>query len=275
MLPDTDMCGRDKVERVAVILTSVNVEMLLGIPKTQDGNGAEITEAVHALLYKWKIADLVEMVCFDTTASNTVSENACGFLLEGKLGRDLLFLPYLWILFREVFELKVTSTSGPDVLIFDRLAKSSTNINTTVFNSGMEDEIVSNAISAYECEALKNICLENLKKTHYRNDYRKFLELSLIFLGGTVPNFPDFHIPSAISHARFMAKCIYSLKILFFREQFMLTQGLTGCMYLLATNTSAVLVCMFHSNRSTESGLKSHQRCHSISWPCHISCSST
>ncbi|XP_076683131.1 uncharacterized protein LOC143376538 [Andrena cerasifolii] len=56
-----------------------------------------------------------------------------------------------------------------------------------------------------------------------REDYREFLELSIIFLNGTVPKF-SFRVPGAFHHARWMAKAIYFLKIFLFRDEFVLTK---------------------------------------------------
>ena len=40
-----------------------------------------------------------------------------------------------------------------------------------------------------------------LSKTQHRDDYKKYLELVIIFLGGTVPNF-SFKQPGAMHYAR-------------------------------------------------------------------------
>lgn len=50
------------------------------------------------------------------------------------------------------------------------------------------------------------------------------MELCLIFLGDSVLNF-KVRIPGATTHARFMAKGVYSFKIFIFRDQFSLTPG--------------------------------------------------
>lgn len=56
-----------------------------------------------------------------------------------------------------------------------------------------------------------------------RDDYKEFLELSLIFLGVLPRDEVFFKYPGAIHHARWMAKAIYSLKIFIFRDEFGLT----------------------------------------------------
>ncbi|XP_044597459.1 uncharacterized protein LOC123274025 [Cotesia glomerata] len=56
-----------------------------------------------------------------------------------------------------------------------------------------------------------------------RNDYREFLELSSIFLGATPKDNYTFKCPGAMSHARWMSKAIYCLKIFIFRTEFKIT----------------------------------------------------
>lgn len=62
-----------------------------------------------------------------------------------------------------------------------------------------------------------------MQKNQPRDDYKEFLELSSIFLGATPRDQFSFKAPGAMSHARWMAKVIYSLKIFIFREAFKLT----------------------------------------------------
>lgn len=93
-------------------------------------------------------------------------------------------------------------------------------------------------------ESLKNFIQERIKweslNGPVRNDYFELLELSLLFLGGQLTSHKKkdvisgavvpkegniFHNPGADSHARWMAKALYGLKIYLFREQFFLTEA--------------------------------------------------
>ncbi len=60
--------------------------------------------------------------------------------------------------------------------------------------------------------------IEDQLATHkqLRDDYRELLELTMIFLGGIPKNGISFHIPGAVSHARWMSKAIYAFKIFLF-----------------------------------------------------------
>lgn len=65
------MKGKEKAERLALVVTGENMEKLLGIPKVESSSGENTAEAIQDFLRKWKMDDLVEIVSFDTTASNT------------------------------------------------------------------------------------------------------------------------------------------------------------------------------------------------------------
>lgn len=66
-----------------------------------------------------------------------------------------------------------------------------------------------------------------LEEKQPREDYKEFLELTLLFLGQkpekTHPNSLMFRSPGAVHHARWMAKAIYCLKIFLFRNEFQLS----------------------------------------------------
>jgi len=80
--------------------------------------------------------------------------------------------------------------------------------------------------------------LKHLEENQPRDDYREFLELSLMFLGDVPPRGVRFMTPGPVHHARWMAKALYSLKIYRFRNQFHLTvrenKGLRDvCLFIL------------------------------------------
>ena len=88
----------------------------------------------------------------------------------------------------------------------------------------------------------------SLKTNWARYDYRKFLELCIIFLGGTPAHVVNFMAPGAMHHARWVAKALYTFKIWMFRGQFKLTKheelGLcstcifVACVYIKACFTA-------------------------------------
>lgn len=236
------IAGKDKVDRLAIVLTSENVEKLIAIPIIKDGTGAAVAQSVYEYLLKMNMQNSLEMICFDTTSANTGSHSGAATLLERKLERSLLWLPcrhhIAEILLRAVFEINVGKSSGPEVAIFERFAREWSTLNSKGFSTCMQDDQVLRVIPVQERETSKNFCLKYLAKVHIRHDYRELLQLAIIFLGGSIPNF-TFRTPGATSHARFMSKAIYCLKIYMFHAHFKISANqLNGirniCIFLVS-----------------------------------------
>ena len=68
------------------------------------------------------------------------------------------------------------------------------------------------------CECLR-------KNTFSREDYRELVELTLIFLGGTIPRAFIIRKPGANHHARFVVYAIYFLKLQTLSEKFPMSQN--------------------------------------------------
>lgn len=213
--------GRNKVERIAIIVSYGGESKFLGAPKVVPSNGETIATTVHKFLLEWGLLGHVKAMGFDTTSVNSGDKTGACVLLQKMFNLDLLSLPcrhHIYeIILRCVFELKIGKSSAPEVLIFERFATTWKNIDRKVFRSGLEDEIVRSNILDDEITEIKFFCRQQLTKNQSRFEYEEFLQLVLIFLGDT-----DFTIrpPGATSHARFQAKGIYSLKIFIFRDQF-------------------------------------------------------
>ena len=58
-----------------------------------------------------------------------------------------------------------------------------------------------------------------LERRGLRDDYREFLELTLLFFGVVQPQEARFHAPRSVHHAHWMAKAIYALKTWMLSEQ--------------------------------------------------------
>lgn len=69
MLPD--VTGMENVERLAILVTGLGTEQLLGIPKLPSSTGVAQATAVRKTLAEWNVTDRVKALCFDTTSSNT------------------------------------------------------------------------------------------------------------------------------------------------------------------------------------------------------------
>lgn len=215
--------GREKVDRLPVIVTGTDVEQLLGVPKLGSGTGQEQANAVLACLKEWNLQSKVSGLCFDTTASNTGRYNGASILIEQNLGRDLLHLAcrhhILEIVLEKVFTaLKITAaTSGPDIAMFKRFREHWGCIDKDKFGTatGMKE------IESFRERSIE-FAVRNLDMCQPRDDYKEFLELAIIFLGGTPPRGVHIRVPGALHSARWMARILYSYKMWLFRSQFKL-----------------------------------------------------
>lgn len=220
-----DLIGSTKVERIAVLVSYNGTSKFLGAPKVESSTGKNIADTVYERLVQWNIVDQVNGLSFDTTSTNTGIHTGAAVLLEKRIGRSLINLPcrhHIYeIILRSVFETKFCSTSAPEVSIFERFAKSWPNLKKDLYRSGNEDAIVCLAISPADHENCKKFCTHQLTKSLNREDYKELLQLVLMFLGAERYN---FRTPGPTSHARWMSKAIYSLKIFLFRDQFSLTK---------------------------------------------------
>ena len=80
------------------------------------------------------------------------------------------------------------------------------NLHTLDVNSLAEPFLKDQATKSLE---YLQSCLQN--NVFPREDYRELLELSILYLGGCLPNF-KFQTPGPVHHARFMAKAGFILE---------------------------------------------------------------
>lgn len=215
--------GGKKVDRLPVIVTYDGNEQLLGVPKIPSGKGKgkRIAEAVYDLLLEWKIAERVQAISFDTTSTNTGQFQGASVLLEQILERDLFYLPCRHHIYelqlKEVFEAKFGKTSGPGVPMFARFKEQWENVTDKPYSSGIEDDGVAAKIPVRVQTEIKSFCLAQLTEKQPRDDYKEFLEIVLLFLGENIPNY-YMRPPGPTSHARWMAKGIYCIKMFLYRK---------------------------------------------------------
>jgi len=85
------------------------------------------------MLNDWCITENVQAFCCDTTASNTGRIRGACAPLENYLERNILYLPcrhHIYeLVLKCVFDIKLCTTSGPDVPIFKRFQQYWGNLN--------------------------------------------------------------------------------------------------------------------------------------------------
>ncbi|XP_044591358.1 uncharacterized protein LOC123269562 [Cotesia glomerata] len=221
-----DIVGSKSVDRLSVLLTAFGVEQLLGVPKMDSGSAQNQTTAILRTSDEWGLSRYVKAMCFDTTAVNTGIHNGTCVEIEKALGRELIYLPYRHhiyeLILRSAFEVYWPTSSGSNVPIFGRFKKKWDEIDKTNYKAGIEDPKVANVVLSKKNE-ISFFITQCLQLKQPRDDYKEFLELSLIFLGVVPQDKVCFKYPGVIHHARWMAKAIYSLKIFIFRDEFGLT----------------------------------------------------
>ncbi|KAI5751469.1 hypothetical protein M8J77_007769 [Diaphorina citri] len=166
-------------------------------------------------------------MCFDTTTSNTGRLNGACTILEQMLDKELFYFAcrhhILEVLLRGVFDGKLGSTTGPHPDLLKKIEKAWPNIDKTKYDLGISNKNVEKHITSQFITDITADFKSKLAEFQPRDDYKELLELVLVFIGTLDGREVGFKTPGAISHARWMAKAIYCLKIYLFRGQFQLT----------------------------------------------------
>ena len=222
-----DICSREKVDRLPIIVSGQGVDQLLNVPKLSAGTGEASAAAVYESVVAWNICQQVKGMCFDTTSVNSgIRAGAC-ILLEQKMEKDLLWFACRHHILEIVLEAVVVHalgpSKGPDILIFKRFQSQWQSIDRSNYQTAASDAEISSSVSgvASDVIAFANAQLEQFQP---RDDYQELLQLTVIFLGGTLAKDMSFKAPAGLHRARWMSKTIYSLKIWLFRQQFKLTK---------------------------------------------------
>ena len=183
-------------------------------------------DALVAQLQEYDLLDKVSGLCFDTTATNTGRLSGTNVRFSRRQQRILLELACR----RHVSELHIKhfaehistgKTLAPENQMFKMFQKEWSNL---------QDQIDLSKVTKFDVKAVKGTFLESqlLETIQFckfvlttevfpRGDYVELLELTLTYLCPEL----SFRIraPSSVSHARFMAKAIYYLKIQILRQQ--------------------------------------------------------
>ena len=227
---------KEIVERLAILVSGIDIDQFLGAPKLTSGTGDSISSLVKNTLEDWNIVHNVVGVCFDTCSVNTGAFNGACALLEKKMDKTLLHLAcrhhILEILLSTAFHVCFGSSKSPEPAMFKKFQSSWNQLDHNNF------EVPENFIPPCKAENLKAFAMDQLKQFQPRDDYKEMLQLVTTFCSKNSDTKFSFKRPGAISNARWMAKAIYSLKIMLFRSQVPLSDeelhGLTTiCKFIL------------------------------------------
>jgi hypothetical protein len=102
---------------------------------------------------KWGLADRVNALCFDTTASNTGHRAGTCSFIEQKLGKSLLFLAcrhhVMELVVRAAFEkTSIGVLTGPEILLFKRFREKWQFIDRDNYKPASSDPVVEAVIAS-------------------------------------------------------------------------------------------------------------------------------
>uniref|UniRef100_UPI00358E4C15 uncharacterized protein n=1 Tax=Myxine glutinosa TaxID=7769 RepID=UPI00358E4C15 len=164
---------------------------------------------------------------FDTMAVNSGVKSGVVVRLETEFGRSLLQLACRHHIHDLVggasCSIVYGPTTGPNEQLFKRLLNTWSELDqgnyTLVEVSAQQRELAGHVHATI---TFLQTWMENSTKETLRHDYLELAHLTLLFLGGTVPDGMrtiTIKAPGAFHHARWMSKTLYTIKVALFRRQ--------------------------------------------------------
>ena len=200
---------------------------LLGVPYlphlSTDLTGNLIANATVTLLDAWKCRNSVYGMVFDTTSSNTGHKTAACIAIQRELD-----VPLLWLACRhhvgevvlgKVWDaLSVECSKSPNHSVFQRFQNKWEHLPHSE-SEGLHFPKTEVALIGTK-EIIVDFCEDLLKKGFIRCDYKELAELTLLYLTGDLQNGTfTFKRPGALHKARWMAKLLYSIKMVILSEK--------------------------------------------------------
>lgn len=221
LLPGLDVRS-SKEERLPITISYSDKEQLLAVPKLESSSGKHQEKAIRTALYDWNLIDKVQIMCCDTTSTNTGRFNGACALLEQSLGRDLALFAcrhHIYeLVLKNVFEAKIKqNVRSPEIPIFKTIRDNWKNIDSNKIEPCID--FVRKHIPDEQILSILRFYKAALKKTFIREDYRELIELCVVFLNGDPEKKIKIKPPGALHQARWMARAIYSLKICLLQSQ--------------------------------------------------------
>ena len=222
-------------DRLAIAISAPNSipGQFLASPVIEKGTGLAMSNCVYDVATEYGLLPQVQAMVFDTTASNTGQFKGSVTLFEKRVGRALLWLacrhhvPELFIKHASI-AVRGPTDAPEDPLFKDfKRAFKSLNLNERTPWTWPVNPNDWRFIRASEVLQWATIHME--VATWPREDYLELIELVTVFLGGNVKRVhkgvavaiePSIRKPGAVHRARFMASCLYLLKIYLYQEQY-------------------------------------------------------
>ena len=186
------------------------------------GSDLECSSIVDSLNYiEFDVKKIIGLV-FDTTAVNSGHLNGVAVQLQQHISHQLLQLAcrhhVMELVCGGAASIVYGDSESPYEAVFKSFASVWENINVQDYRTLG----TSNRKLCAAQEEIAEFLLHWLQHSpNLREDYKKLIELTILFLGATFPtgyNF-SFKAPGAFHHARWMAKIIYTISIAMFKHQ--------------------------------------------------------
>lgn len=225
LLPGMDVRS-SKEERLPIIASFDDREQLLAVPKLDSSSGKHQAKAISTALFDWNLQDKVQIMCCDTTASNTGRFNGACAILEQTLERELLLFAcrhHIYeLVLKSAFEIKIKQiTTSPDVPIFKKFRDNWKDIDSSAIELSLDS--IKEDVGEAKITSLVTFYKAQLNKNFIRDDYRELVELCVVFLGGDAEKKLKLRSPGAMHQARWMARAIYTLKMCLLQSQLRMT----------------------------------------------------
>ena len=224
MLENSRTGRRD--ERLAVLVSggpAFSDGKLLGVSVLEDGTGKSQMENTVQLLDDWCVRQDVVAMVFDTCAANTGRFRGACSRLERCLSKHVLWLAcrhhVLELVVRAAWTAVFGSSTSPVLEETEQLKKVWTNLDLQqpYEHLQLEDDWLKDL-------SLKNVTLlGNMLESGStgRHDYAEMAELVLVLLGAEhqLPSRLRWRKPGANHRARWMANCLYGMKMFAWQRQ--------------------------------------------------------
>ena len=208
-------------ERLPILLSGIGGIKLLGVPalphKSTEYAGTLVSEVTYNALNEWECVNAAKGMVFDTTTSNTGHKTAACVAVQTKLERPLLWFACRHhigeIVLTHVWDaLQIEVSKKPEVTLFERFKANFDNITHSDI-TGLDFPVVDETLIEPKEEIIK-LCKKLLPEKFTRGDYKELITLTLLYLSDeNGKGFTKFQRPGALHKARWMAKLLYTIKM--------------------------------------------------------------
>ena len=161
-------------------------------------------------------------------SSNTGIRNVCCTLLESLLERQVLWLvcrhQILELILKATFTELFEDTTGPEKTFFKFMKTSWSSLNLSNIQLPKIPAIYTEDAVSLVAFIDHQLMSENLEFLP-RGDYKEFLELAKLILGGTLQRKNGYTYtiqrPGVYCHVQWMSKAIFTLKLTLLKHQFL------------------------------------------------------